>query len=151
MTYFSDQFHNRIGYDLNVMRQSACSVINPVTVDNFAALFNCTPVDGDGPDLKLLISDRWDRSSFVCCLVRRGATDGLLLLSIGVVWQTRDLHLSCNTLYLLSPRLCFFVVLKRALCVYPNDSLTSKMLIMRTEQPTKCFVPLKKLMVRLST
>ena len=37
--------HKRIGYDLNVMRQSACLVINPITVDNFAALFNCTPVD----------------------------------------------------------------------------------------------------------
>ena len=52
-TDFSDQFrkiimhHKRIGYDLNVMRQSACLVINPITVDNFAALFNCTrtPVD----------------------------------------------------------------------------------------------------------
>ena len=27
------------------IRQSACLVINPITVDNFAALFNCTPVD----------------------------------------------------------------------------------------------------------
>ena len=26
------------------MQQSACSVINPITVDNFAALFNCTTV-----------------------------------------------------------------------------------------------------------
>ena len=37
--------HKCIGYDLNVMRQSACLVINPIAVDNFAALFNCTPVD----------------------------------------------------------------------------------------------------------
>ena len=38
--------HKRIGYDLNVMRQSACLVINrPITIDNFAALFNCTPLD----------------------------------------------------------------------------------------------------------
>ena len=50
-TDFSDQFrkiiirHKRIGFDLNDMRQSACLVINPITVDNFAALFNCTPVD----------------------------------------------------------------------------------------------------------
>ena len=50
-TDFSDQFqkiiirHKRIGYNLNVMRQSACLVINPITVDNFAALFKCTPVD----------------------------------------------------------------------------------------------------------
>ena len=47
----SDQFrkiimrHKRIGYDLNVMRQSACLVINPIMVDNFSALSNCTPVD----------------------------------------------------------------------------------------------------------
>ena len=62
---FSNQFrkiiirHKHIGYDLNVMRQSACLVTNPITVDNFAALFNCTPVDRaseyDGPDLKLSI------------------------------------------------------------------------------------------------
>ena len=50
-TDFSDQLrkiiicHKHIGYDLNVMQQSACSVINPITDDNFAALFNCTPVD----------------------------------------------------------------------------------------------------------
>ena len=35
----------RIGYIQNVMRQSACLVINPITVDGNAALFNCTPVD----------------------------------------------------------------------------------------------------------
>ena len=51
MTDFSDQFrknimrYNRIGYNLSVMLQSACLVINPITVDGFAILFNCTPVD----------------------------------------------------------------------------------------------------------
>ena len=50
-TDFSDQFrkiiirHKRIGYDFNVMRQSACLAINPITVDNFVALYNCTPLD----------------------------------------------------------------------------------------------------------
>ena len=34
-----------IGYNLNVMRQSACLVINPITVDGSATLFNCTLVD----------------------------------------------------------------------------------------------------------
>ena len=29
-----------IGYNLNVMRQSACLVCNPIMVDNFAAFFN---------------------------------------------------------------------------------------------------------------
>ena len=51
MTDFSDQFgkiimrYKRIGFYLNVMRQSACLVINPIAVDGFAAIFNCTPVD----------------------------------------------------------------------------------------------------------
>ena len=48
---FSDQFrkiiirHKRIGHDLNVMRLSVCLMVNPITVDKFAAPFNCTPVD----------------------------------------------------------------------------------------------------------
>ena len=48
---FSDQFrkiiirHRRIGYDLNVMRQSLCLVIYPITVDNFAALLYCASMD----------------------------------------------------------------------------------------------------------
>ena len=56
-----------------------------------------------------------------------GSTDDLLLLQIfsGVVWQTVDLHQSHNTLYLLSFRLCFFIVLKHDLFVYRDDSLTS--------------------------
>ena len=51
MADFSDQFrkiimrYKRIGHILNVMRQSACLVINPITVDGYAALFNFTPVN----------------------------------------------------------------------------------------------------------
>ena len=47
---FSNQFrkiivcYKRIGYNINIMRQSACLVFNPITVNNFASLFNCTPV-----------------------------------------------------------------------------------------------------------
>ena len=43
-TDFSDQFrkivirHKRIGYDLNVMRQSECLVITPIRVDNLKEL-----------------------------------------------------------------------------------------------------------------
>ena len=37
--------YNRMGYNSNVMRKSAYLVINPITADNFAARFNCTPVD----------------------------------------------------------------------------------------------------------
>ena len=47
---FSDQFrtniicYKHIGYNMNIMRQSACLVVNPIMVNNFASLFNCTPV-----------------------------------------------------------------------------------------------------------
>ena len=58
MTDFSEQFrkiimlYKRIGYKLNVMRQSACLVINPVTVDGYAALLKCTPVDRPSDSMK---------------------------------------------------------------------------------------------------
>ena len=48
---FSDQFrkvimrYKRIGYNINVMRQSACFLINPITVGSFASLLNCTTVN----------------------------------------------------------------------------------------------------------
>ena len=51
MTDFSDQLrkiimrYKRIGYNLNVMLQSVCLVINPINVISYAALLNCTPVD----------------------------------------------------------------------------------------------------------
>ena len=49
-TDFSDHFtkmiirYKRIGYNMNVMRQTAWLVVNLITVYNFADLFNCTPV-----------------------------------------------------------------------------------------------------------
>ena len=106
-------------------------MINQITLDAFAALFNCTPVgrapDYDGPDLKLFILVGWDWTSFVCCLVHRGSSDDLRLLQFFscIVWQSRDLQLSRNTLYLLIHRLCFFIVLNHDLFVNLDDSLTS--------------------------
>ena len=47
---FSAQFikiishYIKIGYNINVLQQTACLVVNPITVGNFAFLFNCTPV-----------------------------------------------------------------------------------------------------------
>ena len=47
---FSEQFrklinrYERIGYNPYVMRQAACLVINPTSVDSYASLFNCTTV-----------------------------------------------------------------------------------------------------------
>ena len=47
---FTDQFRKviirgkRPGYNINVMRQSACLVINRIMIDNFASLLSCTLV-----------------------------------------------------------------------------------------------------------
>ena len=35
-------FEKKIGYNINVLQQTACLVVNPITVGNFAFLFNCT-------------------------------------------------------------------------------------------------------------
>ena len=46
----SDQFrkiiirYKRIGHNMNVMRLTACLVVNPITVNTFGDIFNCTPV-----------------------------------------------------------------------------------------------------------
>ena len=59
-------------------------------------------------------------------MVHRGLADNIRLVQIsrGVVEQSRDLQLSRNTLYLLGPRLCFFIVLNPVLFVNRDDSLT---------------------------
>ena len=71
------------------MRQSACLVFNPITVNNFAP--SAGPVGSgvipyDGPDLKLLIVG-WGLSFIVCCSANRGLTGVSLSLQIfsGVV------------------------------------------------------------------
>ena len=48
--YLSDQFKKivkryiRVGYNLDIMRQSASLVLNPITVYSYGFLFNCTTV-----------------------------------------------------------------------------------------------------------
>ena len=47
---FSAQFikmishYKKIGYNINVLQQTACLVVNPITVGNIVFLFNCAPV-----------------------------------------------------------------------------------------------------------
>ena len=47
---FSAQFikimsdFKKIGVNINVLQQTACLVVNPITVGNFPFVFNCTPV-----------------------------------------------------------------------------------------------------------
>ena len=47
--------YKKIGCDINVLQQTECLVVNPITVGNFAFLFNCTL---GGSDLRL----------YYCCI-----------------------------------------------------------------------------------
>ena len=60
---FSAQFmkiishFKKIGYNINVLQQTACLVVNPIMVGNFAFLFNCTPA-GRTPDSMMVLTER---------------------------------------------------------------------------------------------
>ena len=39
--------YKKIGYNIDVLRQTACLVVNPIKVNSFADLFDCTMVGRD--------------------------------------------------------------------------------------------------------
>ena len=57
---FSAQFiktishYKKIGYNINVLQQTACLVVNPITVGNFAFLFNCMLLGRTSDYMKVL-------------------------------------------------------------------------------------------------
>ena len=90
---FSDQFKKivkryiRVGYNLDIMRQSACLVLNPITVYSYGFLFNCTTVGQAsdsmtaltsligvlGPDAYLLLDPPWLSLGFSLALAVCGS------------------------------------------------------------------------------
>ena len=64
---FSDQFKKivkryiRVGYNLDIMRQSLCPVLNPITVYSYGFLFNCMTVGQASDSLTTLTLsfNRW--------------------------------------------------------------------------------------------
>ena len=56
---FSDHFSKIVicceqkGYNIDVIKQSACLAVNPITVEHFDYIFNSTPI-GRGSDLKTI-------------------------------------------------------------------------------------------------
>ena len=64
---FCDQFKKivkryiRVGYDLDIMRQSACLVLNPITVYSYGFLYNCTTAGQASDSMTALTSsfNRW--------------------------------------------------------------------------------------------
>ena len=125
---FSDPFKNiiicykRIGYNINIMRQSACLVLNPITVNNFASLFNCTLVG------RAFILVGWGRSFFVCCWAHRGSTVGFLFAPV-FHWccstPQRSPGIGRNTLFLSRPHLSLIIVFIHDLIVAHDDPLMS--------------------------
>ena len=57
---FNDQFikivkrYIRVGYNLDIERQSACLVLNPIMVYSYCFLFNCTTVGQASDSMKAL-------------------------------------------------------------------------------------------------
>ena len=41
--------YKKICYNIDVLRQTACLIVNPIKVNSFAHLFNCTMVGRAGP------------------------------------------------------------------------------------------------------
>ena len=134
---FSDQFrkiivrYKRIGYNINIMRQSACLVFNPIKVYNFASLFNCTPV-GRGqtqwwPRHKVIYFS-WFGPERFCLLL--GPPGFNCWFSFAPVFQW-----CCSTpqgspgvgrnTFLSSPHLCFIIVFICDLFVSRDDPLMS--------------------------
>ena len=69
LAHFSAQFikiishYKKIGYNINVLQQTACLVVNPITVGNFAFLLIARRGSDfrlyDGFDLKTYLLMRW--------------------------------------------------------------------------------------------
>ena len=87
---FSDQFSKIVicykwkGYNTDVIKQSACLVVDPIMVDHFAYPFNCMLV-GRGSDSMMAqlknYSFRLLGRNFLCLfLSHQGSTGGFLLL-----------------------------------------------------------------------
>ena len=112
---FSAQFikiishYKKIGYKINVLQQTACLVVNQITVGNFAFLFNCMPMGRTSdsimiPILRLIYW--WDGRGLMLWLFV-GPTRVYLL----------DFFCSGIQFYLLSLYLCFISSLYLDLCV----------------------------------
>ena len=123
---FPKRHYKKIGYNINVLQQTACLVVNPITVGSFAFLFNCTPV-GRTSDSMMVPTWRhihwWDG---------RGLMLWLFVGPTGV--YLFDFFCSGIQFFLLlSPYLCFISLLYLDLYVLGDDALISEESFMQTK------------------
>ena len=121
---FSAQFikiishYKKIAYNINVLQQTACLVVNPNTVGNFAFHFNCTPVGRTSDSLMvptkrlIYINDEIVGARCFGCL--SGPPGFTCWISFA---QLVQFYL------LLSPYLCFISFLYLDLSVLGDDTL----------------------------
>ena len=113
------------------MRQSACFVINSITVNNFAFLFNCTSwwchiILYDGPtefrpDFKLFNLVCWGRSFFACCSAHRVQLVILFYFRFSVVlFYSPVISRYPNKLFLPSPRFLFIIEFLSFTCAHDD-------------------------------
>ena len=101
---FSDQFKKivkcyiRVGYNLDIMRQSACLVLNPITVHSYGFLFNCMTVS-QASDSMTALTQSFNRGVGAWCLSVAGSTVAQL-----------EVFFSSDYLWVISHFLCFIVV-----------------------------------------
>ena len=88
----------RVWYNLDIMRQSACLVLNPITIYSYGFLFNCTMV-GHASDLMTALTSGFNRWVGAWCLSVAGPTVAQL-----------EVFFSSDYLWVMSPFLCFIIV-----------------------------------------
>ena len=91
---FSEQFrklnrYKRIGYSLDIMRQTACLVVNPITVDGYASLFNSTTAVASGPRKELASC----KSALNPAVVYSTDRSKAVVPVLGLLVQCQELHL----------------------------------------------------------
>ena len=93
-----------IGYNIDVLRQTACLIVNPIKINNCAYLFNCTMGGSgfrlnNGTILNLLYELHGRLVAVVLGRAYRDLTGGFLLL--------RNISVAISV----SPHVCFILVL----------------------------------------
>ena len=144
---FSGQFrkknivrYKRIGYNINIIRQSACLVFNPITVNNFASSLIARRWFGSqiqwwpwhkaiyfswlGPELFCLLLGP---PGFTCWFSFAPVLQWCCATPKGYPGVGR------NTLFLSSPHLCFIIVFICVSFVSRDDPLMSEKTFTRTE------------------
>ena len=142
---------------MNILRQSACLVFNPISFNNFASLFNCAPWVGRQtqwwPRHKAIYFS-WLGPELFCLLL--GPPGFNCWFSFAPVFQwccstpQGSPGVGRNTLFLSSPHLCFIIVFVCDLFVSRDDPLMS-LGNPQADLTTVCFEPWQKPRARLGS